>query len=157
VLKGGANMKKSDITITFLCFGVFILLVVGCVARSHPSIDAKTYFNLGLTNYDKGEYDRAIHNYTEAIKINPKYAMCFNSRGNAYFMKGQYDKAISDYDKAIKINSNYAAAFYNRGMVYYKKGLYEEAWDDVMEAQFLGSSIDPNFIESLCEDMTIGR
>ena len=31
------------------------------------------------------------------------------------------------------------------------------SYDDVIDAQLLGSSIDPNFIEALCEGKTIGR
>ena len=143
--------RTTDIAITLSWLGIFLFFIVGCVVKPHPNLDVKTYINRAQTNYNQGNYDQAIYNYTMALKINPNDAICFNSRGNAYYSKSKYGKAISDYDKAIKINTNYAAAFHNRAVAYYKKGLFEKAWDDVIEAQFLRGHIAPNFIEALCE------
>ncbi|PIV63894.1 MAG: hypothetical protein COS11_05020, partial [bacterium (Candidatus Ratteibacteria) CG01_land_8_20_14_3_00_40_19] len=54
----------------------------------------------GLAYYYKGEYDKAISEYTRAIKINPDYALAYNNRGNAYYYKKEYDKAWDDVYKA---------------------------------------------------------
>ncbi len=34
--------------------------------------------------------------YTEAIRLNPKYANAYNNRGLAYWRKGENDRAIAD-------------------------------------------------------------
>ena len=44
------------------------------------------------------DYDRAIQNYDQAIKLNPNYAKTFNNRGGAYVDKRQYERALADYE-----------------------------------------------------------
>ena len=65
---------------------------------------AVTITNRGLAYADMGEYDRAIHDYNQAIWIKPDFAAPYNNRGNAYFKKGEYDRAIRDYDEATRLD-----------------------------------------------------
>ncbi len=57
---------------------------------------AVAHFNRGQAYYAKGEYDAAIQDYHEAIRIKPLAAEPFNSRGLAYAHKGEYDRALQD-------------------------------------------------------------
>ena len=41
----------------------------------------------------KGDYDRAIADYTEAIRLNPKYVTAYYNRGLARAAKGDTAKA----------------------------------------------------------------
>jgi len=89
--------------------------------NSSSTSTAQDFYNSGLVHASKGNYDRAIAEFTQSIKINPNYADAYNNRGLAYYNKGNkddYDKAIADYTQAIKINSNYADAYFNRGSLY---------------------------------------
>jgi len=63
----------------------------------------------------KNDYDRAIADYSEAIRLDRNYAFAFNNRGLAYATKGDYDRAIPDYNEAIRLNAKFATAFCNRG------------------------------------------
>ncbi len=49
----------------------------------------------GLAYRSKGDFDRAIANYSEAIRLDPKLAAAYNNRGNAYKNKGDFDRATS--------------------------------------------------------------
>jgi tetratricopeptide (TPR) repeat protein len=60
----------------------------------------------------KGQYDKAIPDFTKAIKIGPRHAVAYNNRGIAYYYKARYDKACSDWKRACELGSckNYELA-----------------------------------------------
>ena len=70
------------------------------LAPDNPS----AYHGRGLAWHQKREYDKAIADYDEAIKLDPKNALAYSNRGDAWRMKGEYDKAIADYGEAIKLD-----------------------------------------------------
>ena len=74
-------------------------------ARRRPL--AIAYNNRGNAYAAKGDYDRAIQDFDQSIKLNPAYAKPFNNRGVAYLKKGEYDLAIKNLDEAIRLNPNY--------------------------------------------------
>ena len=47
----------------------------------------KPFNNRGVANLKKGEYDRAIENLNQAIKLDPDYASAFANRAEAYQKK----------------------------------------------------------------------
>jgi tetratricopeptide (TPR) repeat protein len=75
--------------------------------------DSAAYLNCGIAYYNKGDYDRAIANFTQAITLNPNDAEAYNSRGTAHGAKGDHDKAIADYETALRIDPNYIQAKIN--------------------------------------------
>ncbi|WP_162502581.1 tetratricopeptide repeat protein, partial [Treponema endosymbiont of Eucomonympha sp.] len=78
----------------------------------------------------KGDYDKAIADFGEAVRLKPDYAEAFNNRGCVYGKKGEHDNAIADFDAAIRLKPDYALAFNNRGCVYGNKGDYNNAIAD---------------------------
>jgi tetratricopeptide (TPR) repeat protein len=88
-----------------------------------PQKLALDYVARGGAYAAKGQYDRAIEDFDQAIRLNPNYAEAFGRRGDAYFGKGQYDRAFEDFDHAIRINPNDARAFVARGNAYLGRGL----------------------------------
>ena len=64
------------------------------------------------------------------LKINPRYYLAYNNRGNEKKKLGKYVAALADYDRAIEINLDYEIAYYNRGIVKKKLGDYEGALID---------------------------
>ena len=69
-----------------------------------------------------GDRDKAIADYTEAIRLDPKYAEAYCNRGIAYGKKGDHDEAIADFTAAIQIDPNGGYTFYVRGYSYWQKG-----------------------------------
>ena len=70
----------------------------------------------GAKSAMKGQFDRAIADFDEAIRLNPS-ADAFYNRANAYAELGQYDRAIADFDKAIRLNPKSVAAIEKRAAV----------------------------------------
>jgi tetratricopeptide (TPR) repeat protein len=89
------------------------------------ALNSRGNVHLSLRNYD-----RAIDDYNEAIRLDPAYAIGFNNRGLAYQRKGQIDRAIEDYDEAIRLNPAYALAFANRATARQSKGRLDLAIED---------------------------
>ena len=52
----------------------------------------------------KGEYGRAISDYSKAIELNPKFVWAYLQRAFTYESIGEYKKASSDFNKAIKLH-----------------------------------------------------
>jgi tetratricopeptide (TPR) repeat protein len=50
------------------------------------------------------EYDEAINDLNEAIRLDPTYALAYRGRGDCYNEKGQYEDARRDFEKALSLN-----------------------------------------------------
>ena len=48
-----------------------------------------------------------IRYFTEAIRLDPKFAKAYYKRGNCYGDKGEYDKAIADFTEVIRLDPVY--------------------------------------------------
>src|SRR5262249_47736673 len=90
--------------------------IAGCSAVIKAQGDklAEAFNNRGIAYRLKGDYDRALQDYGQAIRLNPKFAAAFVNRGVAYDKKGEYDRAIQDFEQAIKLKPSVEAHF-NRG------------------------------------------
>ena len=73
----------------------------------HGSLDtfANAFTYRGIAYADKGDYDRALQDYAQALQIVPDDDVALASRGDVYLRKGDFERAIQDYDKAIKPDS----------------------------------------------------
>jgi protein O-GlcNAc transferase len=74
------------------------------------------YNFLGGVNAGNRNFDAAINNYTQALKIKPDYAEAYFNMGNAMKVKGDLAAAIDNYKKAIKNKTDYAGAYNNMGV-----------------------------------------
>jgi lipoprotein NlpI len=102
---------------------------------------AVTFNNRGNAYQSKGEYQRAIPDYDESLRIDPESALAFNNRGSVFQQMGNYDRAIQDYDRAIHLDGSFALAYNNRGRTYQLKEDYAQAIKDYGEA----IEIDPDY------------
>ena len=55
------------------------------------------YNNRGLAWESKKECDKAIADYSEAIRLVPQNARAYSNRGDVWSAKRNYDKAIVDF------------------------------------------------------------
>lgn len=91
---------------------VAVLAVSGSTAlwgQATPRTD-NDYNERGVRYYDNGDDDRAIADYTQAIRLNPNDAAAYYNLGLAYAAKGDPGRAIADIEAALRINPNYTTA-----------------------------------------------
>ena len=111
------------------------------IAPPTPAIDAKVYFDSGVTSLGKLDYNKAIIEFSEAIRLDAHFTPAYLGRANAYSNQGNLDEAIRDYCEVIRLEPNHAIAYYNRGAIYQHKGKFRKAFSDYNEA----IRLDPNF------------
>lgn len=104
--------------------------------RDDPQ-EAADYNLRGLAYYQHGEYQEAILDLNEAIRLDPQYAEAYNNRGAAYGDLGHHRRAIQDYDEAIRLDPRLALAYNNRGVAYIKLNQHQRAIEDLNQAILL--------------------
>jgi tetratricopeptide (TPR) repeat protein len=72
------------------------------------------YDSRGIRYAKKGDADRALADYGEAIRLDPRNATAYYNRGKVWRAKGDYDRAIADDSEAIKLTPQDADAWNNR-------------------------------------------
>ena len=105
---------------------------------------ALTYKDRGVAHAGKGEYDRAILAYDQALRLDPNYVEAYCGRGSNYWSKGKHERAIQDFNQALQFDPHCARAYYGRGVVYASKGEY----DGAIHAYNQALRIDPNYVKA---------
>jgi len=73
------------------------------------------------------EYDNAIKDFSQAIKLEPDNSSFFTLRGEAHYMKHLYDAALSDLTEAIRLDPTNLTAYNDRGCTLKNQGEYHKA------------------------------
>jgi tetratricopeptide (TPR) repeat protein len=100
-----------------------------------PANDAKAAatHHRGVAYLLQQNFDRAIVEFNEALKIDPAYKRSLNSRGNAWKAKGETDLALTDYNAAIQIDPAFSFPYNGRAGVWYARGEWDRAIADYSE------------------------
>ncbi len=123
---------------------VWLILTFGFFAFSVRGQDnATNFYNRAMSERDKGDYDKAIADFTQAINLNSNYVAAYDDRGFAKTEKGDYDGALADVEKVIQMNPKYASAYNHRGIIKELRRLthdYDGAMSDLNKAASLGQN-----------------
>jgi tetratricopeptide (TPR) repeat protein len=123
-----------------------LIRACSAVIQSHPQspeILARAFFYQGRALAAQGQFDRAIYDFDQSIRLDPGFPDAFNSRGVAWLGQGQAERAIADFDKAIQLDANYAIALYNRGLAAQNLGRADEAAKYFEQAKQVGPRLLP--------------
>lgn len=107
--------------------------------------DARSYDFRGKEYYLKNNLEKAIADFSEAIRIDSTFSDPFNNRGLAYVDQKKYDRAMEDYNEAIRLAPTDGAAYSNRGVLHYYLRNNEKALADYNEA----IRLKPNFSDAI--------
>ncbi len=94
-----------------------------------------------LTITTGGEPDKALEQCNAAIRLNPRFANAFDSRGLVHLKLGDFDHALSDYDAALKLCPRLASAAYGRGIAKIKRGDFAGGSEDIIMAKTANANL----------------
>ena len=94
------------------------------------AIQAQACYNRGLACDGRGDFDKAITAYTEAIRLDPKLAVVYVDRGGALTEKSNFRAAVEDFEKAVSLEPHNVEAFLGRAAANEGLGRRENALAD---------------------------
>jgi lipoprotein NlpI len=116
--------------------------ITGCTRIIQTAGEAKVnrasaYHNRGLAHAKLGDPDRAITDFSEAIRLDPGNPDTFVSRGSAYSAKGDLARAMANFDDVLRIDPINVRAYFNRGLLNFYSRSGDAALDDLHQARAL--------------------
>lgn len=107
-------------------------------------VDGGDYCNRGLVYSELGNFNAALNDFNQAIKlemnskiINSEKAKSYNNRGTLKEDLKDFNGAIADYDKAIELHPQYANAYYNKAMACIKLNMFSKSIENFEKAKDL--------------------
>ena len=126
-------MTKAHVGI--LMFSLSVLLALAWVSEA----DERNKAGVSLEN--RGDLEESIAHFDEATRLDPKLALAYYNRAQAYFGLGQFDAARKDYDQAVSLDPESILFYTKRGNAYLALGQSQRAIQDQNQA----ISLDPQF------------
>lgn len=79
--------------------------------------DYKKYTDDGIELVYKGEFEKAIENFTKSIELKNDWEIPYFYRAVSYQALEEFDNAMIDYSKALSINDRMTDAYYNKAKI----------------------------------------
>ena len=99
---------------------IFPRMEVTAADNSSQNPEAQKHIDKGIQFGDEGDFEKAIAEFKEVLKLDPKNVHAYNNIGIAYFRTGNLDQAIAYYTKAIDLGIADANMYFFRGQMYGK-------------------------------------
>jgi len=90
-------------------------LLLEHVVKTEP-LDAKGYFALGVTRYQKKDYQGALEAYDKSIQLDPKVAGVYQAKANVLRDQKNLKEAEVWYRKAWAVNPQFVGAYTELGL-----------------------------------------
>ena len=98
---------------------VLMALPVLSRAQTKPA----DYLEKGMDEYEKGDLDAAIRDFTFAIQMDGKSVQAYGNRGKARYFKKDYQGALQDFSQVIELEPNKFDGWHTRALA--KEALHD--------------------------------
>ncbi|ACK72720.1 TPR repeat-containing protein [Gloeothece citriformis PCC 7424] len=118
-----------------LNFMMILMLLFSLQAQSATAIpETNSLFYLGIENIKNHQYQQALSNFTQVIKLKGKLiSAAYSNRCLINLQLGNNQAAKSDCTTALTLNSNNVETYLNEGLAEYRLGNYPEAINQYQE------------------------
>jgi tetratricopeptide (TPR) repeat protein len=103
-------------------FGLFSIDFAGY----RPKLD-RWHYDLALAYTDREEWESAIREYEEVIRLQPTAIRAWNNLGNIYTLREDYPRAAECYRQVILLRPDIAHSYNNLGSVLFRMDRLDEA------------------------------
>jgi tetratricopeptide (TPR) repeat protein len=147
-------IKAAIFALTLSIFPVYVINAQSDTDKIEAAL------NRGRETFDKKDYDSALRELTEAIRLisslkmkstsannstlDRALAATYNMRAIVYFETRDYDRAIADRTESIKLYGDDEEPFYYRGTMY----LAKENWDLAIADFTQAIKINPKYTKA---------
>jgi tetratricopeptide (TPR) repeat protein len=112
--------------------------IAGCTKllaepRFPPAALSTIYAARGSGWAAKNDFARAIVDFDESLRLNPKNLVALNNRGAAWLLRGEPTRAIADLDAAIGLDPKNPASFAARGALWRQLREFDKSIADLNE------------------------
>ena len=108
------------------------------------SKDERAHTNLGNNFFGTQEYEKAIAEYEQVIRINPEFSQPYNQIGYAYRFLKNYNAAEKAFQKYVELIPNDPNPYDSYAELLMKRGKFEASIEQYQKAL----EINPNFVAS---------
>ena len=129
--------------------GVATAIIVAVICN-HPAVaenDTRgiTHYNIAVNLVNqKGDPDRALPHYFEAIRLKPDFAAAHHDLGVLLSKKGRISEAVSELQLAVRYRPDYPEAYNNLGAVMVSQGKLDDAMVYITKAV----ELNPDYAEA---------
>lgn len=122
----------------------------------------KAYFDQAIkanaANPPRNVVAKAIEDYTNGVKLDPKLAEARINRGAAFASIGRFDEALNDLNEGLKQEPDNSNAYLNRSLIFSIKGQHAKAVNDQNEYLKRKPNANPDmYYERGLSLMALGR
>jgi tetratricopeptide (TPR) repeat protein len=104
--------------------------------RLNP-FSAEALRRLAIIQYEQKNFEEAIVNLNQALKLDEGNTMIMFQRAISYYQLKKFDKALEDLQNVLNIDTTNALVYYNRAVLLSEMGRYNEAIEDYSEAMLI--------------------
>ena len=96
---------------------IIVLCILIIAACASPEQKKTKYFESGKAYYDRGEFDKAVIEFKNAIQIDPKFADAHYMLGMSYLKQRDFRQAYNAFLQAVEANPDQLDAQVGLGSV----------------------------------------
>lgn len=119
------------------CTLIGLLLIIPIFANSQKKKSAAGYFEDSEKAVQDGNWNKALSDLNECLKISPKFYEAYYSRGVAKEQLGDLQGAMTDYNIYLDLQPNHYEALFSRAVLHYNMAQYEMAKQDFLSLRNL--------------------